>query len=316
MFFQTLETGIGYNTVLWFQSWRTDFISALFLPFTYLINEVTLLFLLPLVYWCIHKNFGKRLIQIMLVSSLVNTWFKTNLARPRPYQVTVPGKQAVKPALKAPDSYGIPSGHTQGGVTLFGFLAREIKNRSFTIVMIVLMILTGVSRLIHGVHYPQDILAGAVLGVIIIFIYPSLQKAAGIFLKNLALPAQTFFALLLLTAVLLIFKAGKHDINAFNSYASLASIFSFGLIGFSLESRFIRFSTRGSFIKKFLRFLTGIILSFAIYLGLKFIFHLFNADGEPTMAIILRILRYALLGLWISAGAPALFIKLGLARRE
>lgn len=77
--FHSLETGIGYDVVLWFQNWRTDLISSLFMPFNYLINEMTFLLVLPLVYWCFHKNAGKRLMQTVLFSFLVNVWFKAFL---------------------------------------------------------------------------------------------------------------------------------------------------------------------------------------------------------------------------------------------
>jgi len=133
MFFHTLETGIGYSVVLWFQSWRTGFVSTLFLPFNYLINEVSFLIIHPLIYWCFQKDVGKRLMQMMLVSFLVNIWFKAFWARPRPYQVTIPGKPAVVPVLTPLNSHGIPSGHTQGAVTLLGFFAREGKNKLFTL---------------------------------------------------------------------------------------------------------------------------------------------------------------------------------------
>ena len=316
MFFHTLETGIGYSIVLWFQSWRTEFISDLFLPFNYLFSKAVFLILLPLIYWCIHKEIGKRLIQVMLVSFLVNIWFKAFWARPRPYQVTVPGKPSIVPALPPLSSHGIPSGHTQGAVTLFGFFARETKNWKFTVIMILLMVLTGISRLVHGMHYPEDVLAGALLGIIVLFLYPVIQKFLESILKILALPTKIFLALLLLGAFLIVFKIAITDAKAFLSYTALASVYTFGLIGFSLESQYIRFSTRGSGISKILRLISGLILTFALYLGLKILFHLITADDQSTLFMILRIIRYASIGLWVSAGAPALFIKLRMARRE
>jgi len=316
MFFHSLETGIGYSIVLLFQGWRTEFISNLFLPFNYLINEIVFLILLPLIYWCIHKEVGKRLMQVMLVSFLVNIWFKAFWARPRPYQVTVPGKPSIVPALPPLSSHGIPSGHTQGAVTLFGFFAREAGNTVFTVIMILLMVLTGMSRLVHGMHYPEDVAAGALLGIAVIFLYPAIQKIFESVLRSLALPAKIFLALLLLGGFLLIFRIAITDPKAFLSYAALATVYIFGLIGFSLESRYIRFSTRGGILSKILRFVSGILLTFVLYLGLKIIFRLVTADEQSSLFMILRIIRYAVVGLWVSAGAPALFIKLRLAHRE
>ncbi len=314
--FHSLETGIGYDVVLWFQTWRTDLVSLLFMPFNYLINEMTFLLVLPLVYWCFHKNAGKRLMQTVLFSFLVNVWFKAFFARPRPYQVTVPGKPAITPSLPALDSYGIPSGHTQGSVTIFGFAAREAANTAVTVLMIILIILTALSRLIHGVHYPQDVLAGAFLGVIIVFLYPVIYRSAKRFLHNLVLPAQGVLAVLLFFFLSFLYRTFVDDIKSFNSYISLAAVFSSGLFGFGLESRYVRFSTRGSIVKKMLRFMTGIILTLGIYIGLKLLFPLLNSGNNQNTALILRSVRYALLGIWVSAGAPAMFLRFRLAERE
>lgn len=316
MFFNSLETGIGYTIVLWFQSWRTSFVSSAFMPFNYLINEVTFLLVLPLIYWCIHKNAGKRLMQTLLFSFITNVWFKAFLARPRPYQVSVPGKPAVVPALPALDSYGIPSGHTQGSVVLFGFLAREVKKPVFTFLMVLLIILTGLSRLVHGVHYPQDVLFGALLGILVIFIYPPLYRTGSRFLSNFILPAQAVLSFLLFAGLIYLYKLFITDSGSYHSYISLAAVFSFGLFGFSLESRYIRFSTKGGLITRLLRFAAGIVLTFGIYIGLKLLFGLFTAAESSFPGLALRAVRYALLGLWISAGAPALFVRLGLAKRE
>ena len=316
MFFYSLETGIGYTIVLWFQSWRTGFVSSAFMPFNYLINEVTFLLILPLIYWCIHKDAGKRLMQTLLFSFITNVWFKAFFARPRPYQVSVPGKPAVVPSLPALDSYGIPSGHTQGSVVLFGFLAREVKRTGFTVIMVLLMILTGLSRLVHGVHYPQDVVMGAVLGILVIFIYPPIYRAGSRFLSNFILPAQAVLSILLFAGIIYLYKLFISDTGSFHSYISLAAVFSFGLFGFSLESRYVRFSTKGGLIIRLLRFAAGIVLTFGIYIGLKLLFGIFSAAEDSFLGLTLRAARYAFLGLWISAGAPALFVKLKLSKRE
>ena len=254
--------------------------------------------------------------QTVLFSFLVNVWFKAFLARPRPYQVTVPGKPAITPALPALDSYGIPSGHTQGSVTIFGFAAREAENAGITALMVILMTLTALSRLVHGVHYPQDVIAGAALGLIIVFAYPVIYRSMKMFIHNLVLPAQGILAVLLFFILVFLYRIFVGDIKSFNSYISLSAVFSSGIFGFGLESRYVRFSTRGSFTKKTLRFLSGIILTLGIYTGLKLLFPILNTVNNQSTAVILRSVRYALLGLWISAGAPAMFIKLRLAERE
>ena len=45
-FLTGIEQGIGLDIILWFQSWRTDFISALFKPFDLMGTETFFLLLL------------------------------------------------------------------------------------------------------------------------------------------------------------------------------------------------------------------------------------------------------------------------------
>lgn len=65
---------------------------------------------------------------------------------------------------------------------------------------------------------------------------------------------------------------------------------------------------KGSWLKRLLRYFVGIIGVFAIYLGLKVIL-----PEEPLMlGLILRFLRYTLLGFWVSFLAPIVFKQLKL----
>ncbi|MEJ2411829.1 MAG: hypothetical protein P8Y34_02380 [Anaerolineales bacterium] len=61
-----------------------------------------------------------------------------------------------------------------------------------------------------------------------------------------------------------------------------------------------------------MRYLLGLVGVAALYLGLGSIF----PDTVDLTSYILRFLRYTLIGLWISWGAPVLFISLKLAKRS
>jgi hypothetical protein len=49
-----------------------------------------------------------------------------------------------------------------------------------------------------------------------------------------------------------------------------------------------------------------------LYIGLKLIF----PSSEDLLSSALRYLRYGLVGVWVSAGAPWLFIRLKLAKPQ
>jgi hypothetical protein len=69
------------------------------------------------------------------------------------------------------------------------------------------------------------------------------------------------------------------------------------------------FETRGPMGKRLLRFPIGLVGVIGLWFGLGALF----PRGEFLLAYILRFLRYFLVGFWISALAPLVFIRLGLA---
>lgn len=61
-------------------------------------------------------------------------------------------------------NYGFPSCHAANSFALAVFLATFVKRRSFTIFIIGWALLNSYTRLYIGVHYPGDLLVGALVG--------------------------------------------------------------------------------------------------------------------------------------------------------
>lgn len=77
---------------------------------------------LSFLYWCVDAGLGLRVGVMMLFSSGLNTILKIPFHAPRPYWVST----AVKP-LWAESSFGIPSGHAQQAVAVWGFTAGSLN---------------------------------------------------------------------------------------------------------------------------------------------------------------------------------------------
>ena len=67
--------------------------------------------------------------------------------------------------------YGVPSGHALGTIILFGVLAAELDvgTRSLRyVVATVLVALVSFSRIVLGVHYIEDVVAGLAIGLVML----------------------------------------------------------------------------------------------------------------------------------------------------
>jgi len=100
------------------------------------------------------------------VGAVVQTLLKYAIARPRPDQTLW---------LVPESGYSFPSGHSNGSLILYMFLAiligrwlilhaKPVSAMVLRIVLAVLVVFIGLSRIFLGVHYPTDIIGGWLLG--------------------------------------------------------------------------------------------------------------------------------------------------------
>ncbi len=102
-----------------------------------------------------------QLVLTGLTGVLIYKFLKEKLVRERPF-IQCDSIQQAAPAL---DRYSFPSGHTIHAFSfsiLFSYYLPEVAALvwGFTV-------LIGMSRLILGLHYPSDVLAGALLGSVL-----------------------------------------------------------------------------------------------------------------------------------------------------
>ena len=66
--------------------------------------------------------------------------------------------------VRVPEDYSFPSGHTMASFATAGALL-FMGQKKIGICAVLLAVLMGISRMYFYVHFPTDVLAGAVLGV-------------------------------------------------------------------------------------------------------------------------------------------------------
>ncbi len=94
----------------------------------------------------------------MASAAAVTQGAKMYYGRPRPYQVD----PSIKPPVKLPHSASYPSGHSSSAFAaarVISRLAPELAVEAYSLATQV-----AVSRVYAGVHYPSDVVAGALLG--------------------------------------------------------------------------------------------------------------------------------------------------------
>ena len=114
--------------------------------------EFFLLFL-PLVYWSVNSALGIRIGFILMASDIFNYAGKLLFAGPRPYWVS----SRVR-GLWIETSFGIPSGHAQHAVSVWGTVAAYIGKTWTWAVLLALAFFIGFSRLYLGAHFPHDVI--------------------------------------------------------------------------------------------------------------------------------------------------------------
>jgi len=319
----------GLQIVLWLQSigaWLTPIMKL----FTFFGNEQFYLLVAPAILWCIDAPLGLRMGLFLMINGMVNTALKVAFHGPRPYWYT----SNVKVLGSAENSFGVPSGHAQNGVVVWGTMADRIKHRSAWIIAIIVMFLIGISRIYLAVHFPHDVLLGWLFGAVMLWILLRFESPVLTWIKKYKIGIQLLviflFSLFLILIVIIaqlslsgwslpmdwvnnahLAFPNEPAINplSYHNFLSSTGAF-FGLAaGWIWISKLGGFSTKDPWLKLILRYILGLIGVLVLYLGLGSLF----PDSETFISYSSRYIRYALIGFWISGFAPWLFVKLKLA---
>jgi membrane-associated phospholipid phosphatase len=296
--------------------------------FSFLGSENFFLIALPLVYWCIDSALGLRIGVMLLVSSGMNGLFKLAMHGPRPYWVS-----ASVQGMALETSFGVPSGHSQTAAGVWGVAAAGLKQTWAWVAAMTVVLLIGLSRIYLGVHFLHDVLLGWFLGGLTLWAFIKFWDPIAARLKKMSMGRQILLAFafslaMILLAALIVFlssnfvlpaewiaNATRNGGEAPNPFSVEGIITTMGTL-FGLLAGVAWLAPRGGFQvsgpawKRALRFAVGLVGVAVFYLGLKLVF----PDGGTVVALVFRYIRYTLVGVWVSAGAPWVFSKLRLAK--
>ena len=99
----------------------------------------------------------------LLLSLIINNNIIKNIVqRPRPF-VTFKDLQIIVPI---PSEYSFPSGHTASSFAAASVFYRHLPKK-LGLPSVILAGIIGFSRLYVGVHYPTDVIAGVIMGILL-----------------------------------------------------------------------------------------------------------------------------------------------------
>jgi undecaprenyl-diphosphatase len=98
----------------------------------------------------------------LFIAYFASEILKFILARPRPYEVLAGTRH-----LMDVGGYSLPSGHTTAVFAAFTVIGVKYGH---LFIFLGMACLVAISRIYMGVHYPSDVLAGALLGIFCAFI--------------------------------------------------------------------------------------------------------------------------------------------------
>ena len=298
-------------------AWLTTVMSVV----TFLGDEEFYLLVFPLLYWAIHRRIGIRLGTMLLLTASLNNIFKLAATTPRPAYLD--------PSLElAPENtFGMPSGHAQNAAAIWGLAAASLKGWPVRVAMIALIGLIGWSRIHLGAHFFEDMIVGWLLGATLVGLYLWLEPRVQRWLSRLTVGEQMLAAVtvsLVLIAPTTLLSGRLVNVSfpwpglddpvavtgASHVVTPAAALAGFG-IGLALLHDRGGFDHRGPIVRRIVRVLVGLVGVVVLWQGLGAVF----PGGEDPVALVLRYLRYALVGAWVGGIAPLLFVRLGLADR-
>lgn len=266
---------------------------------------------------------------MLLVSDSLNSILKVIFHTARPFWYS---RRVTAYAFE--DSFGLPSGHAQNSAAVFGLLAASLKRNWVWAISLTLIFLIGLSRIYLAVHFPQDVIAGWIVGFLLVWIFLRLEKPVIAWLSRHDLGVRLLSALasslaLLFLGVLVRFILRDWQLPtlwvenarvAFPSEETINPLKISGLVtstgvlfGISAGALWLSerggFDVKGNWGKRILRFLVGVFGVLVLWLGLSGII----PDEASFWAYTMRYIQYAMIGFWISALAPLIFLRLKIA---
>lgn len=238
-------------------------------------EETACVAVMGLIYWGINKDKGLRIGLAVITANLSNGLIKNIFKRMRPYQAL----ESVE-LLRDVGGYSFPSGHSANAASLYPTVAYEFRDKKWLkYIAVILPVLVAVSRNFLGAHWPTDVIAGLIQGIVIFTIIE--------FVSAKVSNKHVIYLVLLALCSVGIFYCRTDDY--YNSYGMMIGLF-FGML---FEEKFVRFENTKRLANILLRTAGGAILFAALNPAIKLVIGGLFDEGTAGY-FLMRVVRYAL----------------------
>lgn len=262
--------------------------------------ETGLLMVVLIVMFCWKKTAGQRL---TLIVACVNMWLpmiKSVVLRPRPYMehpdkvralaLSDEGAEAMDVAAQG---YSFPSMHSASVPALYFALANEVKKKWLWILAGIMTVVVGFSRVVAGMHYPTDVLAGWALGFAVIGIFSLLDR----YIKK----EWAIHLILLISAI-----PGLFYVRTTDYFTALGCLIG-AIAAIWFERKYVNYEDTRRFPAMLLRVIGAILIYLVVNTLLKLPFDKEFLAGTSIAAFLIRTARYAIIMFLILGVYPMMF---------
>jgi len=256
------------------ESIRTPLLNELFSLITNFGSEVAFMVVAIIVFWSIDKKCGYYILTVGFIGTLINQFCKIYFQIPRPW-VKDPNFTIVESARADATGFSFPSGHTQNLFATYGASALYFKKKWYSIIAVVIIVLTAFSRMYLGVHTPYDVSFSILVGLFLMFaLYPIFDKS-----KDNMNKLMIALSILLILSILFViymevtdFNIPADDINLIEAFKTSYMMLFCGvalIITYIVDTKWVHFETKAVWWANVLKVVIGLAIVVAIKSVLK-----------------------------------------------
>ncbi len=278
------------SILLFFSNIDIKFLDKLVEVITMFGESVVPIVIALFIIWCIDKKKGILSVFSLLIACSFMSTLKAVVRFPRPWTV-MPELQTGR--IHTATGYSFPSGHSTTAASFYSSIAVLFSKKVLSIICSILIFLVPLSRLYLCVHWPLDVCCGTMLGIGTTFIF--INRLIALYEKRFSYHKQIVFIGIVIALIgfvqSLLVQLECIDFLAFSDFSKNLGMLAGIMIGFPIEEKYCNFSVEGTWGRKIVRYLVGLVVALLILEGVKKIL--------PYVAVI-SFFRYFSTALWIT----------------